>query len=217
MTEEEKLAEEYAKLNARQYIHNDGCGFCTSEEEVKQAFLAGLKAREKENAELKEENEEMKKDLGCETCQIHLEYMRLNNKITELEEENKELHQKIIYLENDKEDIIANWYCDRVGKCKVAELEKENAELREKLDAIRNAKDKYDMSKDKSVINANGAEYILFCDLERILEDWQEDDELTKAKEIIKEWLRWANDDIDSPKFLEIVDKSENFIWELDK
>ncbi len=44
MTEEE-LAEEYAKLNARQYIHNDGCGFCTSEEEVKQAFLAGLKAK----------------------------------------------------------------------------------------------------------------------------------------------------------------------------
>ena len=43
MTDKEK-AEEYAKLNARQYIHNDGIGFCTSEEEVKQAFLAGLKA-----------------------------------------------------------------------------------------------------------------------------------------------------------------------------
>ena len=43
MTDEAK-AEEYAKLNARQYIHNDGSGFCTSEEEVKQAHLAGLKA-----------------------------------------------------------------------------------------------------------------------------------------------------------------------------
>ena len=42
MTDEE-LAEEYAKLNARQYIHNDGIGFCTSEEEVRQAYLAGLK------------------------------------------------------------------------------------------------------------------------------------------------------------------------------
>lgn len=44
MTDEE-MAEEYAKLNARQYIHNDGISFCTSEEEVKQAFLAGLKAK----------------------------------------------------------------------------------------------------------------------------------------------------------------------------
>lgn len=47
---------------------------------------------------------------------------------------------------------------------KVAELEKENAELKEKLTAIRNAKDKYDMSKDKSIIKALGAEYTLFCD-----------------------------------------------------
>lgn len=43
MTDEE-MAEEYAKLNARQYKHNDCIGFCTSKEEVKQAFLAGLKA-----------------------------------------------------------------------------------------------------------------------------------------------------------------------------
>lgn len=45
----------------------------------------------------------------------------------------------------------------------IAELEKENAELKEKLTAIRNAKDKYDMSKDKSIIKAFGAEYTLFC------------------------------------------------------
>lgn len=51
MLEEE--AEEYAKLNARQYIHNDGIGFCTSEEEVKQAFLAGLKACKDMNATTK--------------------------------------------------------------------------------------------------------------------------------------------------------------------
>lgn len=51
MLEEE--AEEYAKLNARQYIHNDGIGFCTSEEEVKQAFLAGPKAGKDMNAPIK--------------------------------------------------------------------------------------------------------------------------------------------------------------------
>lgn len=41
---DEEMAKEYAKLNARQYKHNDGIGFCTSEEEVQKAFLAGLKA-----------------------------------------------------------------------------------------------------------------------------------------------------------------------------
>lgn len=41
---DEEMAEEYAKLNARQYKYNDGIGFCTSEEEVEKAFLAGLKA-----------------------------------------------------------------------------------------------------------------------------------------------------------------------------
>ena len=34
-----------------------------------------------------QENEEIKKGLGCETCQIHLEYMRLNDKIKELEQQ----------------------------------------------------------------------------------------------------------------------------------
>jgi cell division septum initiation protein DivIVA len=48
-----------------------------------------------ENAELIQENEEMKKGLGCETCQIHLEYMRLNNKIADLEKENAELKEKL--------------------------------------------------------------------------------------------------------------------------
>jgi len=38
------MAEAYAKLNARQYRHNDGIGLCTSKEEVKEAYLAGLKA-----------------------------------------------------------------------------------------------------------------------------------------------------------------------------
>lgn len=41
--------------------------------------------------ELQAENEELIKGLGCETCQIHLEYMSLNNRITDLEKENTEL------------------------------------------------------------------------------------------------------------------------------
>ena len=45
--------------------------------------------------ELQEENEELKKGLGCETCQIHLEYMSLNNRIADLEKENAELKEEI--------------------------------------------------------------------------------------------------------------------------
>jgi hypothetical protein len=37
----EKEAEEYARVNARQYLHSDGSRFTTSEEEVKQAVLYG--------------------------------------------------------------------------------------------------------------------------------------------------------------------------------
>ena len=37
----EKEAKEYAVLNARQYMHNEGIGFCTSEEEVRQAYQKG--------------------------------------------------------------------------------------------------------------------------------------------------------------------------------
>ena len=44
--------------------------------------------------------------------------------------------------------------------------------------------------------------------------DWafrmQEENE--KAREIIKEWLRWANDDVESSEFQEIVNKSEQFL-----
>ena len=57
---------------------------------------------EKKNAELKElnkeltkENNEMIKGFGCETCQVHTEFVKLNNRITELEKENAELKAKI--------------------------------------------------------------------------------------------------------------------------
>lgn len=48
---------------------------------------------EKENAELIQENEEIKKGLGCETCQIHLGFTKLNQKITELKALIKSEHE----------------------------------------------------------------------------------------------------------------------------
>ena len=96
----------------------------------------------------------------------------------------------------------------------IAELKKENAELKNQVTAIRNAKDKYDMSKDKSIIKAFGAEYTLFCDLERILEDWQEDDKLTKAKEILNEFMRIskASDEDFEHDYSELIGEAERFI-----
>lgn len=45
------------------------------------------------------------------------------------------------------------------------------SKAKETIDAIREAKDRYDAAKDKTPISAFGAEYRLFCDLERILEE----------------------------------------------
>ena len=64
---------------------------CDETQELLDKQIEATYKLDKENAELKEENEEMKKDLGCETCQIHLEYKSLNNRIANLERENTEL------------------------------------------------------------------------------------------------------------------------------
>ena len=48
-------------------------------------------------------------------------------------------------------------------------LVEENKRMKEQL---REAKDGYDRAADKTPIRACGAEYRLFCDIERILEDW---------------------------------------------
>ena len=42
------------------------------------------------------------------------------------------------------------------------------------------------------------------------------EEQLEQAKEIIKEWLRWANDDVESSGFQEIVNKAEQFLREID-
>lgn len=127
-------------------------------------------------------------------------------KVAELEEKLKHAEENCInktcVVFKDKEDCVA----------KILELENKNAELKEKLTAIRNAKDKYDMSKDKSIIKAFGAEYTLFCDLERILEDWQEDDQLTKAKELLKQWVELYKPKLEGYPITPIQEQTEQFL-----
>lgn len=64
-----------------------------------------MKNFEEENAKLKllnealiNENNEIIKELGCKTCQIHTEFVELNNRITELENENVELREQCLAL-----------------------------------------------------------------------------------------------------------------------
>lgn len=85
-----------------------------SEIVAKDAFHAGVSALmlvkqtlendnailRKRNAELIQENEEMKKGLGCETCQIHLEFAKLNQKITELEAQIEKMKSQYDYAFN---------------------------------------------------------------------------------------------------------------------
>ena len=76
------LKEENAKLKDIISNQSESLRITLLEEDNK---AKRIKELEKENAELIQENEEMKKGLGCETCQLHLEYVKLNQKITELE------------------------------------------------------------------------------------------------------------------------------------
>jgi predicted nuclease with TOPRIM domain len=132
---------------------------CDETQELLDKQIEATLKLDKENAELIQENEEMKKGLGCETCQIHLEYMRLNNKIDD--------------------------------------LEKENAELNEKL------------SEQKQYTAFKCNEFVKYKEVYE-----REHFFLTSAKEIIREFVEWANWQGNSkcPSFKSIQDKAEQFI-----
>ena len=65
---------------------------------------------------LEKENEEMKKGLGCETCQIHLEYIILNDKINDLEKENAELKKENEELPTIAFQQGAEWWKKKTEK-----------------------------------------------------------------------------------------------------
>lgn len=62
--------------------------------------------------------------------ELRKENFMLKQKNQMFEQENEQLHKKIVELENDKEDLLENWYCDHKGGCLAEELEKENEQLR---------------------------------------------------------------------------------------
>lgn len=105
MTEEDyklkKIANRFIRRNRIDKIYSD----CVSELIIK-AYITAYKLakhrektdlqsqlaeKNKEIEELIKENEEMKSGLGCETCQIHLEFMNLNKQIEELKHDNDKL------------------------------------------------------------------------------------------------------------------------------
>ena len=69
--------------------------------------------------ELINENEEMKSGLGCETCQIHLEFINLNKQIKELTKSNLNVRSELRNKRNDYEVIDTHY---KVAMERIAEL-----------------------------------------------------------------------------------------------
>jgi septal ring factor EnvC (AmiA/AmiB activator) len=103
-----------------------------------------------------------------------------------------ELEQKLEQTEKDLADYQFNYPT-------IKELEKENAELKEQQFSLRN---------ERNTFLAQNEQY------EKDLIDFN--DQLTKAKEIIREFVEWANWQGNSkcPSFKSIQDKAEQFLNE---
>ena len=80
-----------------------------------------LEGREVELKELQEENQHLKEvhESDCNSLKL------IADKGSKLEKWNKELEEENTRLEGEREDFLANWYCDHIGGCKVEELEKQ--------------------------------------------------------------------------------------------
>ena len=129
-------------------------------------------------------------------CELHETFIQ----VCELHEKQiAELEQKLEQTEKDLADYQFNYP-------KIKELEQENNNL---LDVINNQDVKIadlewqlqEVAKDNDYYQA---------------ENKRLEEQLEQAKEIIKEWLRWANDDVESSGFQEIVNKAEQFLREID-
>ena len=94
---------------------------------------------------------------------------------------------KLVHTDNT--DVIAN-------ACKkISELEQENEKLKGELEEA-----KTNLQRERDLRRQD------------IQDGMKAVKELIQAREIIKEWLQWANDDTESPKFQEIVNQAEQFI-----
>ena len=94
------------------------------------------------------------------------------------------------FSENRQYRIVGSDYAD-IAEKRIAELEKENAELKVENEANENGAKKY-------------AEFY-----------FETNNQLTKAKEIIKEFVQWATwQGSNCPNFKSIQDKAEQFLKE---
>lgn len=73
-----------------------------------------------------------------------------------------------------------HWYEMYELEClKTKELEKQTERMRQELSKVKND---YDKSKDKTPVSMFGAEYRLFCDIEKLLDKWE-----TEAEQFLSE------------------------------
>ena len=189
----EKEAEEYAVLNARQYIHNEDIGFCTSEEEVRQAYQKGAEfGYNKAFVEADKNLKAIVADFNKEKCELLGIIQGKDKVIQELEKENAELKEKVSYLEDN---------------LRVARKDREKLQL--------------DVAKGlKEFLKDYPATALRYLANEKYVE------QLTKAKEVIKKFSEFVNDEVEldpthpqeyTDLWVELCEKAEQFISELEK
>lgn len=113
-----KLEKENAELKSKlnEYVN------IVEDDEVKcDKLQKKIKGLEEQIESLTKENDVLIKGLGCETCSITGEYLKLNNTIRELEEENAELKKEI-----EKRSMYEK------------HIEYENEQLKEQIEKMKN-------------------------------------------------------------------------------
>jgi cell division septum initiation protein DivIVA len=200
----------------------------STEEDYKRAYLAGAEPREKRIAELeatcnkwfehlKNREEELLNELNNQNAKYNKQIAELSKHIVELQEDKGELTDKVKELEAQNEEIenyfvesagygrdkVRN-FMDIVNKAlqqkgeRIAELERENVKLQGLVSQYKSSK-----CSGISLANRN-----------MIMSD-----QLVKAKEIIKEFVEWANwqSNSECPSFKSIQHKAEQFLSEVRK
>ena len=230
MTKEELEQEAYLFAKNSKDVQTFECGF----DIAFKSYLAGAEPREKRIEELEKENkvlaqnledteilnktykkknEELKKKLKEELKTIADKDLSFVARFDALEKENAELdcqknRNKFCYsCANATERCFRNEIGCPCGKYK--SYKDENAELKTKVTALENANRA--MVKEIDDMTSGGLSV-----LENVV---RSKDQLTNAKEIIREFVEWANWQGNSkcPSFKSIQDKAEQFLKELEK
>jgi hypothetical protein len=214
---ERRMTTDELKKEAEDYLASEDYfdGFVIMPSAVAEAYIKGAEPREKRIKELEAEVKEWKDkaDLWCKTANLKDHNIMINK---ELEKENAEL----------KADNDARKFAMAMSEKVEKQLREENAELKVKvglsIDCEKAQKDGelclgYGGDEDEPCEHCKNC---IKCECGYYqLGETDKDEQLTKAKEIIREFVEWATWQGNSkcPSFKSIQDKAEQFLSEVEK